>query len=102
MRSDERSDETVVDVEAAFPTHGDPAELVQQGEGLFDDVAQLAQTFDVRGLGLGDDRFGAVPAGFGARWARGNRPGSGKRLVSSGASKCCSRREVPARGPAAQ
>ena len=35
------TDEAVVDVEPAFPAHGDPAELVQQGEGLLDDVAQL-------------------------------------------------------------
>ena len=32
-----------MDVEAAFPSHRDAAELVQQGEGLLDDVAQLAQ-----------------------------------------------------------
>jgi hypothetical protein len=49
-----------VDVEAAFPAHVEPAELVQQGEGLFDDVPQLAQALDVRGLRFGDDRFGAA------------------------------------------
>jgi hypothetical protein len=51
-----------VDVESAFPAHGEPAELVQQGEGLFDDVAQFAQAFDGGGLGLGNDRFGAALA----------------------------------------
>jgi hypothetical protein len=30
-----------VDVEASFPTHREPTELVQQGESLLDDVAQL-------------------------------------------------------------
>jgi hypothetical protein len=51
-----------VDVEAAFPAHGESAELVQQGEALFDDVAQLAQPLNVGGLGFGDDRFGAALA----------------------------------------
>ncbi len=44
----------------AFPAHGEAAELVQQGEGLFDDVAQLAQAFDAGGLTLRDDRFGTT------------------------------------------
>jgi hypothetical protein len=35
-----------VDIEAAFPAHGKAAELVQQGEGLLDDIAQLAQALD--------------------------------------------------------
>jgi hypothetical protein len=52
--------EAVVDVQASFPTHGEPAELVQQGEGLFDDVAQLAQALDSGSLGLRDDRFRAA------------------------------------------
>ena len=49
-----------MDVEAAFPAHGDPAELVQQRKALFNDVAQLAQAFDAVRLGLGDDRLGAA------------------------------------------
>jgi len=49
-----------VDVESAFPAHGEPAELVEQGEGLFDDVAQLAQALDAGGPRLGDDRLGAA------------------------------------------
>jgi hypothetical protein len=49
-----------VDVESAFPAHGESAELVEQGEGLFDDVPQLAQALDTGGLGLGDQRFGAA------------------------------------------
>jgi hypothetical protein len=56
------ADETVVDVEASFPTDSQPAELVQQGEGLLDDVAQLAEAFDTAGLGFRDDRFGATVA----------------------------------------
>ena len=51
-----------MDVEAAFPAHGEPAELVEQGESLFDDVSQLAQALDPGGLGLGDDRLGAALA----------------------------------------
>ena len=34
--------------------------LMEQGKGLFDDVAQLAQAFGARRLRLGDDRFGAA------------------------------------------
>jgi len=49
-----------VDVEALFPAHGQAAELVQQGEGLLDDVAQLAETFEASDLALRDDRFGAT------------------------------------------
>jgi hypothetical protein len=48
-----------VDVESAFPAHGESAELVEQGEGLFDDVAQLAQALDAGGPGLG--MIGSVP-----------------------------------------
>ena len=47
---------------AAFPAHGDPVELVQQGEGLFDDVAQFPQALDGGCLRLGDDRLGAALA----------------------------------------
>src|SRR3954447_7530520 len=56
------ADQAVVDVEAPFPAHGEPAELVQQGEGLFDDVAQFAETLEVGSLRLGDDRLGAALA----------------------------------------
>jgi hypothetical protein len=49
-----------VDVEAAFPAHGESAELMQQSEGLFNHVAKLSQTFDTVRLGFGDDRFGAA------------------------------------------
>ncbi|GAA0476591.1 hypothetical protein Aca07nite_88180 [Actinoplanes capillaceus] len=48
-----------MDVEAAFPAHGDLPELMEQGEGLFDDVAQLAQALDVGVLGLA--MIGSVP-----------------------------------------
>ncbi len=47
-------------VEAAFPPDGQAAELVQQGEGLLDDVAQLAETFDAGGFAFWDDRLGAA------------------------------------------
>lgn len=54
------ADQAVVDAEVSFPAHGQSADLVQQGEGLLDDVAQLARAFDTAGLGLRDDRFGAT------------------------------------------
>ncbi len=38
-----------------FPAEGEAAELMQQGEGLLDDVAQLAQAFDA-GLAAVDRR----------------------------------------------
>ncbi|MGW1965048.1 hypothetical protein ACWCPD_32960 [Streptomyces sp. NPDC001935] len=37
---------------SAFPPRGEPLELVQQGEGLLDDVAEFAQALDVRGAPL--------------------------------------------------
>ena len=48
-----------MDVEASFPAHGQAAELVQQGEGLLHDVAQLAQAFDPGVFGVG--MIGSVP-----------------------------------------
>ena len=51
-----------MEVEVAFPAHGEAAELVQQGEGLFHDVAQLAQALDAGGLAFRDDGFGAAVA----------------------------------------
>ncbi|MDI5904330.1 MULTISPECIES: hypothetical protein [Streptomyces] len=41
---------------AAFPSDGEPFEVVEQGEGLLHDVAELAHTLDVRGALAGDDR----------------------------------------------
>lgn len=40
---------------AAFPADGESFELVEQGEGLLDDVAELAHALDVRGALAGDD-----------------------------------------------
>ncbi|MFD5814090.1 hypothetical protein [Streptomyces sp. NPDC127038] len=34
---------------SAFPADGEALELVEQGEGLFDDVAEFAQAVDVGG-----------------------------------------------------
>jgi hypothetical protein len=56
------ANEAVVDVEAAFPAHGEAAELVQQGEGLFDDAAQFAEAFDAT-VWVSDDRLGAAGLG---------------------------------------
>jgi hypothetical protein len=36
-----------VEFEAPLPVHGKAFELVEQGESLLHDVAELAQTFDV-------------------------------------------------------
>ncbi len=44
-----------MEVEAAFPSHGEAFGLVQEGEGLLDDVAELARAVDVGGTALGDD-----------------------------------------------
>ncbi len=49
-------------VEAAFPADSEAAELVQQGDGLLDEVAQLAQALDALAPPGGDDRCGAASA----------------------------------------
>lgn len=41
---------------SAFPAGGEAFELVEQGEGLLHDVAELAQALDVRGALAGDHR----------------------------------------------
>jgi len=56
-------DERVVQVEASSPADGQAFEPVEQGEGLLDDVAELAQVLDVRGALAGDHRQDA-------RWAK--------------------------------
>jgi hypothetical protein len=62
-----------VDVEASFPAHGEPAELVEQGEALLHDVAQLAERFDTNGyaavdvgtaLVIGGDTLPTSPIGL--------------------------------------
>lgn len=40
---------------AAFPADGEAFEVVEQGEGLLDDVAELAHALDVRRSPAGDD-----------------------------------------------
>jgi hypothetical protein len=40
---------------AAFPADGEAFEVVEQGEGLFHDVAEFAQALDVRRSSAGDD-----------------------------------------------
>jgi hypothetical protein len=45
-----------VEFGSTFPTDGKALELVEKGEGLLDDVAELAQARDVRGALAGDDR----------------------------------------------
>jgi hypothetical protein len=51
-----KRDESVVEVKASLPVHGQAFELVEQGEGLLDDVAELAEMLDVRAAFAGDDR----------------------------------------------
>lgn len=54
----------------AFPSDGEAFELVEQGKGLLDDVAELAQSLVVRGALAGDDgqdpaRAQLFPVGIG-------------------------------------
>ncbi len=51
-----------MDVKASFPTHSEPPELVQQGEGLLDDVAQLPKALDPVRAAVRDYRVGAPVA----------------------------------------
>ncbi|WP_406739519.1 hypothetical protein OG365_39545 (plasmid) [Streptomyces sp. NBC_00853] len=39
----------------AFPWDGESSELVDQGEGLLDDIPEFAHILDVRGAFAGDD-----------------------------------------------
>lgn len=45
-----------MEFDASFPTHGEAFELMEQGEGLLDDAAELAQALDVRSALAGDHR----------------------------------------------
>jgi hypothetical protein len=49
-------EEGVVEFESSFPSDSEAFELVEQGEGLLDDIAELAQPLDVRGAPAGDHR----------------------------------------------
>lgn len=49
-------------VEASLPTDGQAFEVMQEREGLLDDIAELAQSLDVRGTLSGDHRQDAAPA----------------------------------------
>jgi predicted alpha-1,6-mannanase (GH76 family) len=53
-----------VQVEASFPAGGESFELVEQGEGLLDDVAEFAQAVDVGVAASGDDGQDASFAQF--------------------------------------
>lgn len=53
---------------AAFPSDGESFEVVEQGEGLLDDVTELAHALNVRGALAGDDRQNPALAEFGAVW----------------------------------
>lgn len=57
-------DEGVVEFEASFPADGEAFELVEKGEGLLDDVAELAQALDVRDALAGDHRHDPAFAQF--------------------------------------
>ncbi|MFD6282032.1 hypothetical protein ACFWFI_41720 [Streptomyces sp. NPDC060209] len=48
IRLQANEQEGIVEFDASFPTHGEAFELMEQGEGLLDDVAELAQALDVR------------------------------------------------------
>ncbi|MFF1358925.1 hypothetical protein [Streptomyces sp. NPDC058297] len=45
-----------MEFDASFTTHGEAFERVEQGGGLLDGVAELAQTLDVRSPLAGDHR----------------------------------------------
>lgn len=51
---------------AAFPADGEALELVEQGEGLLHDIAELAHALDARGALTGDDGQDPALAEFGA------------------------------------
>jgi hypothetical protein len=55
-----------VEVEASFPPDGESFELVEQGEGLLDDVAEFAQAVDIGVAASGDDGQDAALAQFAA------------------------------------
>lgn len=61
-----QGDQAVVDVESSFPSDGQAAVLVEQGECLFHDVPEPAQSLDAGGAAAGDHRHdapvAAVPA----------------------------------------
>ena len=59
-----QGDEGVVEFEASFSLDGEAFELVEEGEGLLDDVAEFAQALDVRGALAGDDRHDPACAQF--------------------------------------
>lgn len=49
-----------MEFDTSFPADREVCELVEQGEGLLDDVAELAQALDVRGALAGDHRLDAA------------------------------------------
>jgi hypothetical protein len=51
----QEGDERAVEFGTAFPADGEALELVEECEGLLDDVAEFAQAVDVRGTSAGDD-----------------------------------------------
>ncbi len=61
-----KGDEGIVEFGAALPADGEALELMEEGEGLLDDVAELAQPFDVRAALAGDDRQDPAFAEFAA------------------------------------
>jgi hypothetical protein len=50
-----QGDEGVVEFGATFPSDGESFEAVEEGEGLLDDVAELAHALNVRDALAGDD-----------------------------------------------
>ncbi|MFD5469913.1 hypothetical protein [Streptomyces sp. NPDC127105] len=49
-----------MEFDTSFPADREAFELVEQHEGLLDDVAELALALDVRGTLAGDHRLGAA------------------------------------------
>ncbi|MFD4709835.1 hypothetical protein ACFWN5_09080 [Streptomyces sp. NPDC058430] len=50
-----------MEFDAALPAHGESLEPVEQGEGLLDDVAEIAQALDVHSASQGDHRQDPEP-----------------------------------------
>ncbi|MEV7890429.1 hypothetical protein ACWD3I_46250 [Streptomyces sp. NPDC002817] len=53
-----------MEFKASFTSDGEAFELVKEGKGLLDDVAEFAQALDVRGALTGDDRRDPACAQF--------------------------------------
>lgn len=61
-----QGNEGIMEFEASFPSDGEAFELMEEGEGLLDDIAEFAQALDARGALAGNDRHDPACAQFAA------------------------------------